>query len=144
MSFIVPKSMCENMQVPLPQDMFVCEQDGKHINGLNILPRVKGKALDHDAEQAEVLVARFRCIDFICAYALMENDRYGVRVRRSRVYFVLRCLRDAQQRGQSLWQTEQQVDSIVKGIKKSKLPRSTQKIFCLPMMIPSSYRNLKI
>ena len=74
--------------------------------------------LDHDAEQAEVLVGRFRCIDFICAYALMENDHYGVRVRRPRVYFVLRCLRDAQQRGQSLWQTEQQVDSIVKGIKK--------------------------
>ena len=24
--------------------------------------------LDHDAEQAEVLVIRFRCIDFICAY----------------------------------------------------------------------------
>ena len=29
--------------------------------------------LDHDAEQAEVLVARFRCIDFISAYALMDS-----------------------------------------------------------------------
>ena len=77
--------------------------------------------LDHDAEQAEVLVARFRCIDFICAYVLMENDRYGVRVRRPRVYFVLRCLRDAQQRGQSMWQTEHQEDSIVKGIKQLKV-----------------------
>ena len=46
MSFIVLKSMCEIMQVPLPQDMFVCEQDEKqNNNGLNILPRVKGKTL---------------------------------------------------------------------------------------------------
>ena len=77
--------------------------------------------LDHEAEQAEVLVVRMRAIDYLCAYVLMENETYGVKVRRPRVYFVLRDLRDAKQRGQSLWQTEQQVDSVIQSIKKLKV-----------------------
>ena len=77
--------------------------------------------LDHDAEQAEVLVIRFRCIDFICAYVLIEHDNCGAKVRRPRAYFVIRCIRDAQKQGLTIWQTEQQLDAIAKLVKKLKV-----------------------
>ena len=43
MSFIVLKSMCEIMQVPLPQDMLVCEQDGETQQWLEHLAASEGQ-----------------------------------------------------------------------------------------------------
>ena len=43
MSFIVLKTMCEILQVPMPRDMFVCEQDGKKQQWLEHLAASEGQ-----------------------------------------------------------------------------------------------------